>query len=160
MDSFERSIHLNARKLDDDRLQITSSLLDLEHAFLLELTVRISTQTIESAKATMNRAPLSRCFAAVERFSRLEGLSIKRGIIKEMHSRFGGPKGCIHLIELLNDAVRFTSMLLLGESLGYSPGMKENMTEEEIIAEGMKKLRNTCLVFADGQEEAGTQPFE
>jgi len=104
---------------------------------------------IEAATASMSKAPLTRCFSALGSFSSLEGLSIERGIIKELHSRLGGPKGCTHLMELLNDVIRFTSMLLLGQSMGYQPKLKEILTEEEIIAEGMKKLRNTCFVFAD-----------
>ncbi|MEN6441730.1 MAG: DUF2889 domain-containing protein [Syntrophobacter sp.] len=149
MDIFQRSIHLNAKKIDDDHLQVAGSLIDLEHSFHLELTIRVSTSTIETATASMSKAPLTRCFSALESFAQLEGLSIERGIIKEMHSRFGGPKGCTHLMELLNDAIRFTSMLLIGQSLGYKPELKEVLTEEEIIAEGKEKLRNTCLVFAD-----------
>jgi hypothetical protein len=157
MDIFQRSIHLNAKKIDDDHLLVSSSLLDLEHSFHLDLTVRISTHTIEAAAASMSKAPLTRCFSALGSFAQLEGLSIERGIIKELHSRLGGPKGCTHLMELLNDVIRFTSMLLLGQSMGYRPEMKEILTEEEIIAEGRKKLRNTCLVFADEQEETTNQ---
>lgn len=149
MDIFQRSIHLNAKKIDDDRLLVASSLLDLEHSFHLDLTVRISTRTIEAAVASMSKAPLSRCVSALSDFSQLEGLAIERGIIKKMHSLLGGPKGCIHLMELLNDVIRFTSMLLLGQAMGYRPERKESMTEEEIIAEGKKKLGNTCIVFAE-----------
>ncbi len=151
MDIFQRSIHLNAKRLDDDRLHVTSSLLDLEHSFHLELTVRISNNTIEAASASMSKAPLSRCTSALDRLPLLKGLSIERGVSKEIHSRLGGPKGCIHLMELLNDVVRFTSMLLLGHSLGYE--RKEFLPEEEIIAKGKEKLRNTCIVFADEQKE-------
>ncbi|MHC1728908.1 MAG: DUF2889 domain-containing protein [Syntrophobacteraceae bacterium] len=149
MDIFQRSIHLKAKKIDDDHLLVASSLLDLEHSFHLDLTVRISTQTIENAAASMSKAPLNRCFIALGNFAQLEGLAIKRGIIKEMHSRLGGPKGCTHLMELLNDVIRFTSMLLLGQSMGYQPNLKEILTEEEIIAEGKQRLRNTCIVFAE-----------
>jgi len=154
MDIFQRSIHSNVKKIDDDHLQVTSSLLDLEHSFHLELTVRISTRMIEIAKASMSMAPLTRCYSAPDGFFRLEGLIIDRGIIKEMRSRLGGSKGCAHLMELLNDAVRLTSMLLIGDSVGYRPELKRTMTEEEIIAQGKKTLRNTCLVFAS-EEEAG-----
>ncbi|MEN6486347.1 MAG: DUF2889 domain-containing protein [Syntrophobacteraceae bacterium] len=141
---------MNAKKIDDDHLQVVSSLLDLEHSFHLELTVRVSTNKIEAATASMTKAPFTRCLATLENFAQLlEGLSIERGIIREMHSRFGGPKGCTHLMELLNDAVRFTSMLFIGQSVGYSPELKEILTEEEIIAEGRDRLRNTCFVFAD-----------
>ncbi len=149
MDIFQRCIHSNVKKIDDDHLHVVSSLLDLEHSFNLELTVRISTHIIEAAKASMSRAPLSHCFAALGSFSQLEGLTVDRGIIKEMRSRLGGPKGCAHLMELLNDAVRLTSMLLIGESVGYRSELAKTMTEEEIIARGKERLRNTCLVFAD-----------
>ena len=146
---FSAKHHSNVKKIDDDHLQVVSSLLDLEHSFNLELTVRISTHKIEVAKASMSKAPLSRCFSALGSFSQLEGLTIDRGIIKAMRSRLGGPKGCAHLMELLNDAVRLTSMLLIGESVGYRPELTKTMTEEEIIAQSKKKLLNTCLVFAE-----------
>jgi len=50
---------------------------------------------------------------------------------------------------LLDNAVRLISMILIGSSLNYWSDMKERMNEEEIIAEGRTKLKNTCLVFAD-----------
>lgn len=149
MDIFQRSIHLNAKKIDDDHLLVSSSLLDLEHSFHLDLTVQLSTRKIVSATASMSKAPLTQCLSALANFSQLEGLAIERGIIKEMHSRLGGPKGCTHLVELLTDVIRFTSMLLLGRIMGFQSNFKETMTEEEIIAEGKRKLRNTCIVFAD-----------
>ena len=98
---------------------------------------------------SISKAPLTKCYSVVDRFAQLEGLSIERGIIKEINSRLGGPKGCIHLMELLSDAIRFTSMLLLGHSMGYRPEYRDARSEDEIIAEGRKRLRNTCLVFAD-----------
>jgi len=149
MDIFQRSIHSNVKKIDDDHLQVSSSLLDLEHSVHLDLAVRISTRTIEAVTASMSKAPFTRCSSALEGLSQLEGLIVDRGIIKEMRSRLGGPKGCAHLMELLTDAVRLTSMIFLGLSMGYQPKLKDTRTEEEIIAEGKKKLRNTCLVFAD-----------
>ncbi|HOI94576.1 MAG TPA: DUF2889 domain-containing protein [Syntrophobacter fumaroxidans] len=153
MDIFQRSIHLNAKKTDDDHMQVAGSLLDLEHSFHLELTVRISTHTIVAATASMSKAPLTLCYSVLGSLDQLKGLSIERGIIKEIRSRLGGPKGCTHLIELLNDALRFTSMLLIGEAAGYGSRLGEDLSEEEIIAQGKKRLRNTCFVFADEQEE-------
>jgi hypothetical protein len=43
MDIFQRSIHSNVKKIDDDHLQVASSLLDLEHSFNLD------TQTLHDA---------------------------------------------------------------------------------------------------------------
>ena len=127
MDIFQRNIHLNAKKIDDDHMQVESSLLDLEHSFNLEITVRVSNHTIEKVTASITKAPFTHCLAALDNFTRsLEGLSIERGIVKQIHSRLGGPKGCAHLLELLNDTVRFTSMLLLGQSMGVPAGTERS----------------------------------
>jgi hypothetical protein len=149
MDIFQRSIHSNVKKTDDDHLQVNSSMLDLEHSIHLELTVCLSTRMIESAKATMTKVPLTQCYSAIDGLSQIEGLPVGRGIIKEIRSRLGGPKSCTHLVELLTDAVRLISMLLIGLSLGYQPNHKTPDEEEEIIALGKVQLRNTCLVFAN-----------
>lgn len=150
MDIFQRSIHSNVKKPDDDHLRVTSTLLDLAHSFHLELFVCISTKTIESAKATMSKAPLTRCLKAVEGIPNLAGLHIDRGVMQEMQRRVGGARGCAHMVELLTDAIRLISMILIGNSVDYWGAMKErNMTEDEIVAESMEILRNSCLAFAE-----------
>ncbi len=154
MEIFQRSIHSSVKQVDDDHLQVTSSLLDLEHSFHLHITVCTSDGTIEAARATMSKAPLSRCLAGAEGVSRLAGLRIGRGVIKEINRRLGGPRGCAHMVELVTDAVRLVSMILIGASVNYWDELKKTMTEEEIVAEGRKRLRNTCLVFADDEGRA------
>lgn len=149
MDIFQRSIHSNVKKVDDDHLLVTSSLLDLAHSFHLELRVRLSDGTIESAKASMSKVPLSRCVKGIEAIPSLAGLAIDRGVLKEVHRRVGGARGCAHMEELLADAIRLISMILIGKSVDYWSELKQHLTEEEIIAEGRAKLRNSCLVFAD-----------
>ncbi|HWR98721.1 MAG TPA: DUF2889 domain-containing protein [Candidatus Methanoperedens sp.] len=149
MDIFQRSIHSNVKKLDGERLRVSSSLLDLEHSLHLELVVRMADRTIESARATMSKTPLSRCAAGADGIPQLAGIAIDRGVLREIHRRVGGPRGCAHLVELLDNAVRLVSMILIGESLTYWSDLKGKLTEEEIVAEGRRRLKNTCLVFAD-----------
>jgi len=149
VDIFQRSIHSNVKKLDDDRLLVTSSLLDLEHSFHLEMVVRVSTATIESAKGAMSKTPLTRCLRGTEGIPGLAGLSIGRGVVREIQRRLGGPRGCAHMVELIHDAVRLVSMLLIGDTVDYWGGLKESLSEEEIVARGREKLKNTCLVFAE-----------
>ncbi len=149
MDIFQRSVHSNVKRLDGDRILVASSLLDLEHSFHLEMTVRVSTGEIEAAKGSMSKTPLSRCQKGAEGIPSLVGLRIDRGIIREVHQRLGGPRGCAHMVELINDAVRLVSMLLIGGKVDYWDELKKTMTEEEIVARGRERLRNTCLVFAD-----------
>lgn len=149
MDIFQRSIHSNVKQLDAGRLLVTSSLLDLEHSLHLELVVRVADRTIEAARATMSKTPLARCSRGVDGIPGLAGVAIDRGVLREIHRRVGGPRGCAHLVELLDNAVRLVSMILIGDSLSYWSELKGRMSEEEIVAEGRRKLKNTCLVFAD-----------
>ena len=149
MDIFQRSIHSNVKQIEGGRLLVASSLLDLEHSLHLELVVRVEDQTIESAKATMSKTPLTRCARGIEGIPGLAGTVIDRGVLREIHRKVGGPRGCAHLVELLDNAVRLISMIMIGKSMTYWSDLKDRMTEEEIVAEGRKQLKNTCLVFAD-----------
>lgn len=149
MDIFQRSIHSNVKRLDADRLLVTSSLLDLEHSFHLEMVVRVSTAGIESATGAMSKTPLTRCLKGTEGIPELAGLTIGRGVVREIQRRLGGPRGCAHMVELITDAVRLVSMLLIGDTVNYWDELKEELSEEEIVARGREKLKNTCLVFAE-----------
>ncbi|RMG90575.1 MAG: DUF2889 domain-containing protein [Candidatus Dadabacteria bacterium] len=149
MDIFQRSIHSNVKQVDPEHLLVTSTLLDLEHSFHLELLVRLPDGVIEDAKANMTKVPLTRCLSGAEGVRELVGLTIGRGIVREITKRLGGPRGCAHMVELITDAVRLVSMILIGASVNYWDELKKTMSEEEIVAQGKKRLRNTCLVFAD-----------
>ncbi len=149
MEIFQRSIHSSVKQLEGDRLLVSSSLLDLEHSFHLELLVHAPTAAIESARASMSKTPLKRCLRGTEGIEKLAGLTIGRGVMLEVHRRFGGPRGCAHMVELIGDAFRLVSMLLIGDTVNYWGTLKDTLTEEEIVARGREKLRNTCLVFAE-----------
>ena len=103
MDIFQRSIHSNVKQTDGDRILVTSSLLDLEHSLHLELVVRLSDRTIESAHASMSKTPLTRCSKGVDGIPGLVGMVIDRGVLREIHRRVGGPRGCAHIVELLDN---------------------------------------------------------
>ncbi|MBE0618457.1 MAG: DUF2889 domain-containing protein, partial [Proteobacteria bacterium] len=93
MDIFQRSIHSNVKRIDEDHLRVTSSLLDLEHSFHLEMVIRVSTATIESAKGAMSKTPLTRCLRGTEGISELAGLTVGRGVVREIQQRLGGARG-------------------------------------------------------------------
>lgn len=127
-------------------------MLDLEHSFHLEMIVRTDDWTIEDAEATMGKAPLSPCLAGAEAVGALVGLQVDRGVIRRIHERIGGPRGCAHMAELVTDAVRLLGMIRLGGDTGYWRDAHDDRSEAEIIAGGREKLRNTCIVFADQRD--------
>lgn len=149
MDVFQRSIHSNVKQTDEDHYLVTSQLLDLEHSFHLEISIRLSTREIELASATMSKAPFDRCLAGTQGLEQLVGLRVERGVMGRVQQKLGGPRGCAHMVELVTDAIRLLAMLLSGTSAEYWDRQKRTMTEEELIDSTRDKLRNSCLVFAD-----------
>jgi len=149
MRDYQRSIHSHVRDRDDGRLQVTSSLLDLEHSIHLDMLVRTEDWVIESASATMGKTPLTPCAAGAAVIGDLAGLTIDRGVLRQIHARIGGHRGCAHLAELVTDAVRLLAMIRLGGDTGYWGDGDLARSEAEVIAEGKRRLRNSCIVFAD-----------
>ena len=97
----------------------------------------------------MGKTPLSRCVAGEAVVRELVGLQIDRGVLRQMNARIGGPRGCAHLAELVTDAVHLLGMIRLGGGTGYWGDGHMQRSEEEVIAEGRERLRNSCIVFAD-----------
>ncbi len=146
---FQRSINSSVRQLDPDRLKVESSFLDLEHSLHLEIEVRKSTGEILSARAIMPKSPFTRCKECVSGADLLVGMRVGRGIMGKISENLGGPRSCVHLVELVSDAVRLIGMLFAGEGEDYSYPGDPSLPEEEVIANLKPRLRNSCMVFAD-----------
>ncbi len=70
------------------------------HGMWLRLTLD-ETMTIVASEAATDDAPYRVCPSAAPAFSRLAGLRIKPGFLREASHRVGGAVGCTHLRELL-----------------------------------------------------------
>ncbi len=70
------------------------------HGMWLRLTVD-ETMHIVASEAASDYTPYAICPTAAPNFSRLAGLSIRPGFLKEAAKRVGGTVGCTHLRELL-----------------------------------------------------------
>lgn len=146
---FQRSLNSNVRLRDDGRLVVESNFLDLEHSLHLTLVVENSSGRIEKAEAIMPKSPFTRCKTCVQGAKLLEGLTIGRGIMSQINANLGGPKSCVHLVELISEAVRLIGMLRAGDGGDYAyPGDPSH--PEEVVIEKLKpQLRNSCMIFAD-----------
>lgn len=149
---FQRSVNSNVRLLEEGRFLVESSFLDLEHSIHLTIVVDKATGLIEKASAIMPKSPFSRCKSCVEGASVLEGLTVGRGIMGIVNSQLGGPKSCVHLVELINDAIRLIGMLRAGDGGDYSyPGDPSH--PEDVVIEKLKPLLgNSCMVFAINED--------
>jgi hypothetical protein len=70
------------------------------HGMWLRLTVD-ERMTIVAAEAATDHSPYAVCPSAAPNFSRLAGLRIKSGFLREANQVVGGPVGCTHIRELL-----------------------------------------------------------
>ncbi len=70
------------------------------HGMSMRMTVD-DTLTITAFEALTDYSPYSICPAAAANFSRLAGLRIAPGFLREAAQRVGGTQGCTHLRELL-----------------------------------------------------------
>ena len=126
------------------------------HSMWMRMTVD-QDLTVITCEAVTEYSPYPQvCPQAAVNFSRLEGLSIKRGFVKAAMERVGGTAGCTHLRELLQQmaTVAFQtlySVLMRREMAGAADaGESAGATAEERVtarAGGRPMLLNTCLAW-------------
>jgi len=146
-DYFQRSVHSCAKRIEGQKFLVESTMFDLEHLIRLELTVDMDTATILDAVVHMDKTPFERCRQVREGAKVLKGLVIERGVLTRINKEIGGERGCVHLGEVISEAIRMVSMLLIGEGQEYRYG-QPGVDEEETIAKFKPRLRGTCIVFS------------
>jgi hypothetical protein len=127
------------------------------HDMWLRLTLD-DTMTIIEVAAVSDRTPYIMCPAAAANFSRLIGLRIQRGFLREANQRVGGTVGCTHLRELLQQMATTAFQTInpakvrqdmRAERAVAVPGSDEvdNRITEKMG--GPPKVLNTCIAYAD-----------
>ena len=127
------------------------------HDMWLRLTID-GAMEIVAVEAVSDKTPYVMCPTAAPNFSRLVGLRIKAGFLREANHRVGGAIGCTHLRELLQQMattafqtinpakVRQEMKAEGGEEAPGSDKVDARITEK---MGGAPKIINTCLAYAD-----------
>ncbi|MSP15475.1 MAG: DUF2889 domain-containing protein [Myxococcales bacterium] len=153
----QRSITLDLYETDAGHAEIIARFLDPYHLITLEVTLDPATRTVLAAEAAYPNAPFHRaCPAVAGRAASLVGLTIGRGVMKEVARRLGGPEGCVHLRELAMEVVNFAATSLVGAEHGFgimSPEFNRR-SEAERRTLSLAVLRNTCAAYRDPVTEA------
>ena len=126
------------------------------HDMWLRLTVD-ETMHIVACEAVSDHTPYAVCPQAAPNFSRLVGLRIKSGFLREANHRVGGPVGCTHLRELLQQ-VATTAFQTINparvrremQAKGEQDRPGSDRTDLRISEKmgGAPKIVNTCLAYA------------
>lgn len=106
------------------------------HNMRLRLTVD-EDLTIVAAEAATEAGPYLACAGGAESFARLAGLRIGAGFMREAMARLGGPAGCTHIRELVQQMGTVAFQTLFGQ--------RSRPLDESAVA---ARMVNSCHAFA------------
>lgn len=171
-----RSIEINGYRRSDGMFDIEAHLTDCKsfgqtnydrgfieagepvHDMWLRLTVT-EDMRIHAVEAVSDKTPYMMCPTAAPNFSRLAGLQIKAGFLKEVNNLVGGAVGCTHLRELMQQMAT-TAFQTINPSKAKRQLVAEGVSTEgrgsdvfdKRITEqwgGGNRILNTCLAYDD-----------
>ena len=172
-----RSIEINGYRREDGLYDIEAHLTDVKsfgqtnydrgfieagepvHDMWMRLTVD-DTMEIVAAEAVSDKTPYVMCPTAAPNFSRLVGLRIKAGFLRDANHLVGGPVGCTHLRELLQQMATTAFQAINPSRVKremQASGDPEPRGSDKVDAKitekmgGAPTILNTCLAYsADG----------
>lgn len=148
MDFIFRTVNSYVHDMDGKDLMILSSLTDFAHIFEVQLKINMRSRKITDAKAVYYKTPYKICEPTKELITRLHGISIKKGAMKEVAKALAGNDGCVHLFELVENAVKLASTILIGKYINYFSDEFKNLPDEEKIKLSRQYLNNTCYAYS------------
>lgn len=145
----KRDISIEIFEQPDGRMAVYSTFLDPFHLIRLDLTVDPRTKEILAAHAEMANHPHALCPLVTARAQSLVGVTIGRGVMKEISQRIGGAEGCVHLRELAMEVVNFIATALIGFDSGYGVMSRQfnAMPEDARYVLAKDQLLGTCHIF-------------
>ena len=111
-----RNYETKVYRLDDGRLLARGAVCDTKraglyvtddpdpldiHHMVVELEVSVPDLTITGARTSFETYPNATCPDIATDYDQLVGLSIARGFTHKVRELFGGPRGCTHVLALL-----------------------------------------------------------
>ncbi len=126
------------------------------HGMFLRLTID-NDMVIHACEAVTDHGPYAMCPTAAPNFSRLAGLRIGKGFMREVNARVGGVHGCTHLREMLQQMATtafqttYPTRVRREAEAKHQPlppgdGYDQRVTEH---FGGARRVLNTCLAYAD-----------
>lgn len=143
MGNFQRNFQYNLFRREDGKINLTASMKDVYHDIVMEVLVNGDSLVIEAADVEFRKCPESFCINAAERLKLLVGVTIGRGLNRNIIESLGGGEGCGNLKNML------LTMLPLAMNVKAAEGFDD---EESMMANIREKLRGTCAGYPVGQK--------
>jgi hypothetical protein len=116
------------------------------HDMELRVTVRIDDMIITESEAVMHTFPHTECPGIIQAFAGLVGLSVARGFTREVQNRFGGPKGCTHLEQLVRS---LGPVVIQAVTSRRALAVREGEAPDTFTSTSSPWARNTCHIWAE-----------
>lgn len=170
-----RSIEIGGYRRDDGLYDIEARLTDVKtfgqtnydrgfipagepiHDLSLRLTID-DTMEIVASEASSDLTPYRMCPTAAPNFSRLVGMKIKAGFLRDANHAVGGPVGCTHLRELLQQMATTAFQTITPARVrkemraeGKDPKPGSDVVDARITEKmgGPPKILNTCVAYSE-----------
>jgi len=149
MDFIFRTINSNVQEINKETLVIMSQLTDFAHIFEVMLIIDIKSKKIIEAKGNYYKTPYKICQNTQKLIPKLSGLVINKGVLKEIQDILSGKEGCVHLYELVENAIKLASTVLIGKHINYFSENFKKLSDEEKIKISKQYLKNTCYAYKE-----------
>lgn len=149
MDFIFRTINSNVQEINEETIVIMSQLTDFAHIFEVMLIIDLKTKKITKATGKYYKTPYKICSHTEKLIPKLRGLTINRGVLKEIQRILTGTEGCIHLYELVENAIKLTSTILIGKHINYFSEDFKRLSDEDKIHLSKQYLKNTCYAYRE-----------
>lgn len=138
MNEFQRDISYRICNSNDGRIRLSATMRDRYHDIVLEVVVNGETLTIEGVVADFRQCPTPECPNSSELLNRLTGITIGKGLNRQVVEALGGEEGCGNLRNLL------LGLLPLAINVKAAAGF----TDEETMLDKMSEpMRGTCAGY-------------
>jgi len=121
------------------------------HGMWMRLTIDANMKIVASEACT-DFGPYAICPGGAESYSKLVGLTIKAGFLRAANERIGGPAGCTHIREMLQQmaTTAFQTMWpvrsrLIAEARRLGQPTREEKSPD---SDGAARLLNSCYAYA------------
>jgi len=152
MDFLFRTINSYVHDHNDRHLVILSNLTDFAHIFEVIIKIDINESKIIETKATYYKTPYQICKKTANLISKINGMEIRKGIVKDIAKVLSGQEGCIHLFELVENAIKLASTILIGKKANYFSEDFRKLPDDEKIRISKKYLKNSCFAYTHQKE--------
>ncbi len=153
MEFIYRTINSYVHDYDGKEILILSQLSDFAHIFEVRMRIELKSKKIIEASGCYHKTPYKICGDTLSLINKLNGLIVKPGILKEVAKILTGKKGCVHLFELVENALKLASTILIGKHINYFSKEFQKLSDEEKIVKSKEYLKNTCLAYSDTEDK-------